>query len=166
MTHACELAQLNIACPRAALDEPVMAEFMANLDRINALAETMPGFVWRLQDASGNATAIESPFGEGVIVNLTLWRSVEALRLFTYKTEHAGFVRRRKEWFGELDGPHLVLWWVPAGHRPGLAEAKARLEHLAAHGPTPRAFIFSRAFDAAGLPLRRGPVAARRGNAA
>lgn len=158
MTHdAFELAQLNIARPRAALDDPLMAEFMANLERINALAETSPGYVWRLQDDSGNATAIASPFGEDVIVNLTVWSSVEHLRLFTYKTQHAGFVRRRKEWFGELDGPHLVLWWVPAGHRPGLDEAKARLELLAAHGPTSRAFIFSRAFDPVGAPLRREP---------
>jgi hypothetical protein len=157
MTHAFELAQLNIARPRAALDHPVMAEFMANLDRINALAETLPGYVWRLQDASGNATAVASPFGEGVIVNLTLWLSVEDLRQFTYKTEHAGFIRRRKEWFGDLDGPHLVLWWVPAGHRPGADEAQARLELLAARGPTPAAFIFSRAFDPLGTPLRRAP---------
>lgn len=164
MTHRTfELAQLNIARPRAALDDPALAEFMANLDRINALAEAMPGFVWRLQDESGNATALTSPFGEGVIVNLTLWRGVEDLRRFTYRTEHAGFVRRRKEWFAELGGPYLVLWWVPAGHRPGLDEAKQRLEHLAAHGPTPEAFIFSRAFDPTGMPLRRET---RRGNAA
>lgn len=155
MPQAFELAQLNIARPRAALDDPVMAEFMANLERINALAETSPGFAWRLKDDSGNATTVEQPFGDGVIVNLTVWRSVEDLRLFTYKTEHAGFVRRRHAWFGELDGPHLVLWWVPAGHRPSLDEAKARLEHLAAHGPTPTGFIFSRPFDPGGVPLRR-----------
>lgn len=157
MLQAFELAQLNIARPRAALDDSIMAGFMANLERINALAETSPGFIWRLQDESGNATAVEQPFGEGVIVNLTVWRSVEDLRRFTYKTEHAGFIRRRQKWFGELHGPHLVLWWIPAGHRPSLAEAKARLEHLAADGPTPSGFIFSRAFDPGGLPLRRGP---------
>ena len=166
MTHGFDLAQLNIARPRAALDQPMMAEFVASLERVNALAEASPGFVWRLQDESGNATAIASPFGEGVIVNLTLWRSVEHLRLFTYKTEHAGFVRRRKEWFGELDGPHLVLWWVPAGHRPGLDEAKARLKRLGAYGPTPEAFVFSRAFGPEGMPLKREGVLERRGKAA
>lgn len=156
MTPGFELAQLNIARPRADLDDPLMAGFAANLDRINALAEASPGFVWRLQDESGNATALDHPFAAGIIVNLTVWRDVEALRLYTYKSEHAEFVRRRAAWFGELEGPHLVLWWLPAGQRPTLAEAGQRLDRLAAAGPSPEAFIFSRAFDPDGTPRRRG----------
>lgn len=159
MPDAFELAELNIARPRGPLDSPVMAEFMANLARINRLGDESPGFVWRLQDESGDATGLEQPFGPGIIANLTVWADHEALRLYTYKSEHAAFIRRRAQWFAELEGPHLVLWWVPAGHRPNLEEGKARLDHLAAHGPTPHAFIFSRAFDPAGLPLRRAAPA-------
>ncbi|MFO1071358.1 MAG: DUF3291 domain-containing protein [Geminicoccaceae bacterium] len=156
MTPAFELAQLNIARPRAGLDDPLMAGFMANLDRINALAEASPGFVWRLQDESGNATGLAQPFGADIIVNLTVWQDVEALRRYAYKSEHADFVRRRAAWFGELAGPHLVLWWVPAGHRPTLAEARQRLDRLAAAGPSPEAFTFARAFAPDGTPRRRG----------
>ena len=156
MIPARELAQFNIARPRAGLDDPLMAEFVANLDRINALAEASPGFVWRLQDESGNATGLAHPFPPETIVNLSLWQDIDALRLFTYKTEHAQFVRRRAAWFGDLAGPHLVLWWVPSGRRPSLAEARQRLDQLAAAGPSPEAFIFSRAFGPDGMPWRRG----------
>lgn len=156
-----QLAQLNIARPRAALDDAVMRDFMDGLEPINRLADAADGFVWRLQDESGNATAVTGPFGEGVIVNLSLWRDIESLRLFTYKSEHALYVRRRRAWFEELEGPHLVLWWVVAEHRPSLVEAKARLERLAAAGPSPFAFTFTRAFDAQGRPVRREPRAAR-----
>ena len=150
------LAQLNVGVPQGPLDGPVMAEFMDNLDRINALAEASMGYVWRLKDESGNATAIEAPFGPGVIVNLTVWRDVECLRLFTYKSEHALFLRRRRAWFKEMAGPFMALWWVPDGHRPGLAEAKARLDTLAKLGPTPESFTFTRAFRPDGAALKKG----------
>ena len=149
------LAQLNIARPRGPLDGPVMAEFMANLERINALGDASPGFVWRLQGEDGNATGLEQPFGPEIIVNMTVWRDVEALRAFVFRSEHVGFLRRRAEWFERLDGPPTVLWWVPAGHLPTLIEAKERLDALAADGPTAMAFTFARPFDADGLPLRR-----------
>ncbi len=154
------LAQINVAEALGPLDGPVMAEFMANLDRINALAAASPGYVWRLQDASGNATGLVTPFGPGMITNLTVWDDVEDLRRFTYKTEHAGFIRRRKEWFAPLDGPHMALWWVADDRLPDLIEAKARLAWLASRGPTPHAFTFARAFDTKGLPLGKGARAA------
>ncbi|MCB1883335.1 MAG: DUF3291 domain-containing protein [Geminicoccaceae bacterium] len=157
------LAQLNVGVPQGALDGPVMAEFMGNLDRINALAETSIGYVWRLRDESGNATAIESPFGPGVIVNLTVWRDVESLRIFTYRTEHALFLRRRRAWFKETAGPFMALWWVPEGHRPRLLEAKARLDALAKHGPTPESFTFTRAFRPDGAVLGKGERMASHG---
>ncbi|MFO1046482.1 MAG: DUF3291 domain-containing protein [Geminicoccaceae bacterium] len=158
MSRAHHLAQLNIARPRGPLDGPVMAEFMANLARINGLGDASPGFVWRLQDEGGDATALEQPFGPDIIVNLTVWQDVETLRAFAFRSEHAAFLRRRAEWFLKLAGPPAVLWWVPAGHRPALAEAKARLELLAETGPSPAAFTFARAFGPQGMPLRRGPV--------
>ena len=109
MTDSWHLAQLNIARPRAPLDDPIMAEFMANLERINALGDASPGFVWRLQDDSGNATALEQPFGPEMIVNMTVWESIEALRAFVFRSEHTGFLRRRAEWFHRLERPRHGL---------------------------------------------------------
>lgn len=149
-----QIAQLNIARPRAPLDRPVMAEFMANLERINALGDASPGFVWRLQDEDGNATGLEQPFGPEIIVNLTVWRDLASLRAFVYRGAHVSFLRRRAEWFVKLAGPSTVLWWVAAGHVPTLAEAKERLDRLAAGGSTPEAFTFGSPFDAGGLPMR------------
>jgi hypothetical protein len=149
------LAQLNVARPHGPLDSPVMAEFMANLERINGLGDASPGFVWRLQGEDGNATGLAQPFGPELIVNMTVWRDLDTLRAFVFRSEHIGFLRRRAEWFTRLEGPPTVLWWVPAGHVPTLAEAKERLERLEREGPTAAAFTFASAFGADGLPLRR-----------
>jgi hypothetical protein len=155
MSGSRHLAQLNIARPRAPLDSPVMAEFMANLDRINGLGDASPGFVWRLQDEDGNATALDQPFGPDIIVNLTVWRDVESLRAFAFRGEHVSFLRRRGEWFDRLAVPPTVLWWIPAGVRPSLGEAKERLDRLTREGPSPSAFTFARAFRPDGSPARR-----------
>lgn len=140
-----ELAQLNIARMRAPLESPLLAEFVANLDRINALAERAPGYVWRLETEDGNATALR-PFGKDMLVNLSVWRDVAALHDYVFNTAHIEIMRRRKEWFETLREAYAVLWWVPRGHRPTTAEAKARLEHLREHGPGPEAFTFKRAW--------------------
>ena len=141
-----ELAELNIARTAAPLDHPSMADFVANLDRVNALGEASPGFVWRLQDETGAATSIRAFDDPRVIVNLTVWRSVEMLRDYAYRSAHVEIFRRRREWFVPLDGPGLVLWWVPSGHRPTVAEAKTRLERLSADGPTAAAFTLKVTF--------------------
>lgn len=158
---AYELAQLNIGVIKAPIDSPVMAEFVANLDRINALAERTPGFVWRLQTEEGNATAIRPYEDERVAVNMSVWRDVESLSQYVYGSAHVETMRRRREWFERMSEAFLVLWWVPRGHRPGIEEAKARLELLRARGATPEAFTFRQAFappDAgqAPLPVRFG----------
>lgn len=139
-----QLAQLNVATVRAPLDSPVMADFVANLDRINALAEQSPGFAWRLKDDAGNATSF-NPLGDGVIINLSVWDDVAALNDYVYKSAHVEIMRRRKEWFQRMEIA-FVLWWVPRGHQPGVAEAIERLEYLKAHGPGERAFTFRHAF--------------------
>jgi hypothetical protein len=140
MTDIRHLAQLNIGRLRFPIDDPRMAEFMNNLDLVNGLAERSKGFVWRLKDDSGNATAIR-PFPDPqMAVNLSVWESIEALERYVWLTVHKRFYGRRQEWFDKMDGPHLVMWWVPVGHRPTIFEAKERLEHLAAHGPSDRAF--------------------------
>lgn len=147
---AYELAQLNVGVIRAPMDSPVMAAFAANLDRINALAEATPGFVWRLQTAEGNATAIRPFENPNLLLNMSVWRDIESLRRYVYGSAHTEFLRRREEWFERMSERYLVLWWVPGGHRPGIDEAIAKLEQLRAHGPGPEAFTFRQAFPAPG----------------
>ena len=107
-----------------------MAGFMDNLDRVNALAERSAGFVWRLKDESNNATALR-PFDDpNMLVNMSVWESVEALERFVWATVHKQFYNRKGGWFEKLAEPHFVMWPIPAGHIPDLDEAKARLEHL------------------------------------
>lgn len=137
------LAQLNIARLRFPLDSPELKDFVEALPEINGLAEASPGYVWRLQDDSGDATHIENPFGDGVIINLTVWESVEALRDFIYRTHHLEYMRRRREWFDHEGLPeYLVLWRVPEGHIPTIEEAADRLEHSVKHGASEHAFTF------------------------
>jgi len=138
------LAQLNIGRLRYPTNDPRMADFMNNLDLVNGLAERSAGFIWRLKDATGNATSFR-PFPDPqMAVNLTVWESVEALERYVWMTVHKRFYGRGQEWFDKLDGPHFVMWWVPAGHRPTVVEAKERLEYFAAHGPTDHAFGWDR----------------------
>lgn len=146
-TREMHLAQLNVGRLRAPMDDPLIDDFRVNLEPINALAEASPGFVWRLQDESGDATSIK-PFGDELeIVNLTVWESVEALADFVYRTGHVEFLRRRREWFEGPTQPIMCLWWIPEGTVPSVDDAIERLEHLRAHGPTPSAFTFRTRFE-------------------
>jgi len=140
MTEPKHLAELNIGRLRYSVDDPRLADFMNNLDLINGLAERSKGFIWRLKDDSGNATNSWSRDDPNMIVNLSVWNSVETLERFVWQTVHKRFYGRRTEWFEHLDKSYLVMWWVPVGHRPTVNEAKERLEHLAAHGPSDHAF--------------------------
>lgn len=146
-----QLAQLNVAHLKDAIDSPLLADFVANLDRINALAELSPGFVWRLQTEEGNATSVK-PMGDDIIVNMSVWDDVAALNHYVYKTAHVEIMRRRKEWFERMKEAYMVLWWVPRGQRPGMGEAIARLASLRTHGPTAHAFTFRDAFPAPDAP--------------
>jgi len=140
-----ELAQLNIATMRETLDSPGMADFVANLDRINALAEESPGFVWRFQTEEGDATA-ERPMGEDTVVNISVWRDDESLNKYVYGSAHVEIMRRRKEWFERMKDAYVVLWWVLKGHRPTPTEAIEKLELLRKNGPNTEAFTFRRSF--------------------
>lgn len=142
-----QLAQLNVAAMKAPLDSPELKDFVDNLDRINALAESSPGFIWRLKGDGNDATSLR-PLGENVLVNMSVWRDVEALKNYVYGSAHVEIMRRRREWFTRMKQAYLALWWVPAGHEPTVAEAVAKLEHLRQHGPTPEAFTFGEAFGA------------------
>ena len=136
------LAQLNVALAKAPMDSPVMADFVARIEEINALAEQSPGFVWRLKDDTDQPG--RQLFDADSLVNLSVWESVESLSEFVYRSAHADVMKRRKEWFMKLFQPHMVLWWVPAGHRPDLYAAHDRLEHLRKHGPSAHAFTFGK----------------------
>ena len=140
------LAQINVARMLAPIDDLVMADFVGQLPPINALAEKSPGFVWRLQSESGDATSIKVYDDDMIIINLTVWENVEALREYVYKSAHSGVLRDRKRWFEKFDGPYYALWWISAGHLPDPQEGKARLEHLRDHGDTPYAFSFKNVF--------------------
>jgi uncharacterized protein DUF3291 len=133
------LAQFNIARIKYPLDNPRMKEFVDNVAHVNGLADTIPGFVWRLQDESGNAMNMRVYDDPRILPNLTLWENVEALERFVWQTLHRRFYGRREEWFERIETP-LVLWWVPASHRPAMAEGVERLEHLKANGPSDFAF--------------------------
>ncbi len=142
-----DLAQLNVGRLVAPTDSPIVAEFMAALDAINAVADASPGFEWRFQTDDGNATA-ERPFDDDtILVNFSTWSSVDSLADYVYRSVHVDYMRRRREWFAPLDELSVVLWWVPLGHRPSVDEAIDRLEYLRAHGPTPYAFTFRQRFE-------------------
>ena len=154
------LAQVNIARLRAPLDAPLLADFVAALAPINALADGNPGFVWRLQTEDGDATAVRAFDDDRILVNMSVWESLDALADFTYRSAHTTVMRRRREWFHHMQELHLALWWVPAGHRPSLGEAVARLAHLQEHGPTAEAFTFRAPFPP---PGSTGQLTARAG---
>lgn len=141
------LAQINIGRLLAPIDDPRIAEFVTQLEPINALADHFPGFVWRLQSASGNATDINySPEDTSILLNMSVWESLEALHNFAYKSEHARVLRDRAKWFEKMDKPIYCLWWVPVGHIPTVAEGRERLEHYQRYGPTPYSFWFLQHF--------------------
>jgi uncharacterized protein DUF3291 len=142
------VAQFNLARAKAALDDPRMRGFVDHLQSINQLADGDPSHIWRLQTERGDATAIRAyPEDPSLLLTLSVWTSVKALAEFTYRGPHAAVMRSRAEWFEHIEEHYIVLWYVPAGVLPSLDEAKGRLAHLRAHGPTPRAFTFKVAFS-------------------
>jgi len=157
-----QLAEINIATFRVPMADPVNADFIANLDRVNALAEGAPGFVWRLVGEGNNALDIQAFDNPNTAVNMSVWTDLDALAKFVYRSEgHREIMRRRKEWFDRME-IHMALWWVVKGHRPTLAEGKERLETLSRVGPSAQAFLFNKPFpapDAVPVPPRLDQLA-------
>lgn len=147
-TRRFDLAQVNFALPLEPLDSALLAGFVAALEPINALADTSPGFVWRLQSDDGDAMAIRGFGDDRIIINMSTWASLDALADFAFKSAHAEVMRSRRRWFVPLKRSYAALWWVPAGHRPSVREAEERVAHLEEHGPTEHAFTFKQPFPA------------------
>jgi hypothetical protein len=144
------LAQLNIGRILAPLESEQLSDFVEALDPINELADAAPGFVWRLQTEDGDATAIRAFADDMLLLNMSVWASFDALSAFVYRTDHREVMRGRRQWFERMAEAYLVLWWVPAGHIPTVAEAVERLERLRADGPSPEAFTFRTPFPPPG----------------
>jgi hypothetical protein len=142
------LAQLNVGRPRGPVDSAEMAGFMAQIEPVNALADAAPGFVWRLEGGDGPGATALRPCGPDIMVNMSVWRSLEALQDFIYRNgPHLDAMRRRREWFHKMAEQHMVLWWIPADHLPGIDEALVRLDLLRRNGPGPMAFTFREPCD-------------------
>ncbi|TDC08329.1 DUF3291 domain-containing protein [Nonomuraea longispora] len=156
MLSVMHLAQLNIAHMRAPVDSPELAEFVALLEPVNALADAAPGFVWRLKESETDPTAtVVHDYGDHLLVNFSVWKSLDTLWNYVYRSPHLGVLRRRREWFLRVAEPYTVMWWIPEGHIPPLAEGMRRLERLKTEGPSPEAFTFKDSYsssEAASLP--------------
>jgi hypothetical protein len=142
------LAQVNIGRILGPIDSPVMADFVANLNPINELAEKSNGFIWRLKDDTNNATSIKIYDDDFIIVNMSVWKNIETLFEYVYKSNHVEFFKRRKEWFEKMPQMHMALWYVPIDKHPTVEEAVERIDYLRAHGETPYAFSFKKKFTA------------------
>ena len=152
------LAQVNIGIVRAPVTSPELADFVAQLDPINALADRSPGFVWRLQSDAGNATSIHAFDDERILMNMSVWRSLEELRDYVYRSAHVEVLRRRSDWFERMSEVHLALWWLPTDRLPTVEEAKWRVELVRRHGPTAEAFTFRSPFGPPDESRRRRPA--------
>ncbi len=140
------LAQINVALMRAPLEDPIMAEFAAALAEVNAVAEQSPGFVWRLQTSSGDATDIRAYSDPRMLVNLSVWRTVEQLKVYVYRSLHGEFFVRRRQWFEPYQGEHFGMWWFPVGCLPTIEQGKAKLEALERNGGSPDCFTFAKPY--------------------
>jgi hypothetical protein len=141
------VAQVNVGRLRAPVNDLLIADFVAGLDRINQLADLASGFVWRLQTEDGNATAVRPVEDDELLaINMSVWESVEALADYVYRSDHVAFMRRRREWFERFGTSYLALWWIPAGSIPSVPEAMERIAQLDRQGPTPAAFTFKHRF--------------------
>ncbi len=143
------IAEINIAKMKGVdINDPIMKEFVENLDALNQIAEKSEGFVWRLKDENNNATSLNPYNDETIIINVSVWKSIETLENFMYRTFHSDFLKRRKEWFLTYGSAHTAMWWIPEGHIPTMQEAVDKLSFLQTNGPSPNSFDFRHKFPA------------------
>ena len=154
------LAQINIGRLTAPQGDPRVQPFFDALDRVNALADAAPGFVWRLQDESGNAMGISYSPDPLLAVNMSVWRDADSLFDFVYRSAHTPVMARRRDYFQRFDGAYQALWWVEAGSVPTVQDGLSRLWLLDRFGPCPQAFTFKARFpspDELGSPIDHQP---------
>jgi len=150
------LAQVNIGRLKAPLDDPALQSFVTRLGPVNASADVSDGFIWRLKTEDGNATAIRIFSDDMLLVNLSVWESVETLQAWVYGSMHAEMLKQRRSWFEQMRESYTALWWIPRGATPTVADAEERLLHLRANGPSPFAFTFKAPFPAPDHALTLG----------
>lgn len=147
------LAQANVAYALYRHDAPEMADYMARLDEMNRLADASEGFVWRYLTDSRDPSQRELD-DPSVLFNMSVWRSIEALHAYTYRTAHADVYAKRRRWFADekavVGGHALAMWWLPEGQLPTVPDALRRLALVCEKGPGPEAFTFKARFDPAG----------------
>lgn len=146
------LAQINIAKAKAAMDSEIMRGFVERLEEINTLADKAPGFIWRLKDDAGDASAIQAYDDPSIAVNMSVWEDLDSLKNYVYRSIHVELLQGKKAWFNKMEKSHQALWWIPATHIPTLAEGKQRLGYLQKNGPSVFAFNFSKSFSCDQLP--------------
>ncbi|MDQ8754910.1 DUF3291 domain-containing protein [Sphingosinicella sp. LHD-64] len=155
MTEAWHIAQINIGRLLGPEGDPVVQPFFDALDRVNAIADASPGFVWRLQGDNGNATGLQSTPDPLLVINMSVWTGVEALFEFVYRSAHTPVMARRREWVAPYSGAYQALWWVPAGTIPSVDDGLSRLWRLDQFGPSPQAFTFKARYP---RPDEAGPI--------
>lgn len=143
-----QLAQLNVGLAKDSVDSELLVDFAAQLDAVNAAAESSPGFIWRLMDDNNNATGFNAFDDENMLINISVWDSVESLQKYIYSDIHMAVLKNKSKWFENMESAHLVLWWIKEGEYPNIEESLERLSHLSAHGPTVHAFTFRDTFPA------------------
>jgi hypothetical protein len=151
MSAGWHLAQVNIGRLVAPEGDPRVQPFFDALDRVNALAEASPGFVWRLTGEGNNATDLRPTPDPLLAVNMSVWTDADALFAFVYRSAHTPVMARRRDYFERFDGAFQTMWWIPAGEIPTVSDAFSRLWMLDRYGPTPHAFTFKARFPAPGL---------------
>ena len=145
------LCQINLAHARWPLEDPRMVDFVDALDYINRLGEKHDGFVWRYKSEESDEP---SPWPNDILIKMTVWRDIDSLLSYVYRTHHKEYVRRRREWFHKMTTPALALWWVEDDHIPTLAEAKDKLDRIQHLGPTQQAFHFGKRFAAPSMHIK------------
>jgi hypothetical protein len=140
------LAQVNVAQAKAEMESELMQGFVSRLDEINALAESAEGFIWRLKEDSGSATAIRVFDDPLLLINMSVWANLEALKHYVYKSLHVELIKDREVWFNKMGESHQALWWIPAGHIPCTEEARKKLEYIRKNGPSADAFTFAKPY--------------------
>lgn len=140
------IAQVNVAQAKADMDSDLMQGFTSRLDEINALADGADGFIWRLKEDGGSATAIRIFDDPLLLINMSVWANLDALKHYVCKSLHVELIKDREAWFNKMGESHQALWWIPAGHIPSIEEAQKQLEYIRKHGPSAQAFTFAKPY--------------------